>query len=114
MGEFVAAAFILMFIFGLLTFGVYFLLGFFVSGLRDTKLALGLLAFAGSGATGFAATWRFMVLSARTEAQTDATPVPPPGEALDDLTSEERSFRDRTGYLPMQSNEGTDRWGPLR
>lgn len=112
MGDFVAAVFLLMFIFGILTFMVYFILGFFVEDLRDPKLALGLLTFAASGATGFGATWRFMVVAARNGLADENRP--PPDPPAGGHSSDEDRFREENGYWPMQDNRGDERWGPLR
>ncbi len=107
MGDLVAAVFLLMFCFGLLTFVAVVGMSFFVVGV-DGKIALGLLTFATSGAMGFAATWRFMVLS-KTKDETTA----PAADELGDggPRSAEREFHDRFGYWPMSTHEDrSSRW----
>lgn len=111
MGDLVAVVFLLMFCFGLLTFVVVVGISLIAEKV-DGKIALGLLTFAASGATGFAATWRFMVLSRKREEETapssdELGDSGPPGS-----TSDERDFHNRHGYWPMSSNKDRPgRWG---
>lgn len=105
MGEAVAAVFLLMFIFGLLTFLVMVGVSFFIPTV-DGKIAIGLLTFASAGATGFAATWRFMVLAQERELEHEV-----PEGFTGARTGEEQDFFDRHGYWPMVSDkERPGRW----
>lgn len=113
MGDLVAVVFLLMFCFGLLTFLVMLVASLFIERVLDGKIALGLLTFAASGATGFAATWRFMVLSKDREEE-GTRPANELGDGgPTDPTQGERDFRDQHGYWPMSSDRGQEgRWEP--
>jgi hypothetical protein len=106
MGELVAALFALMAVFGMLSFFVVLIAGVVDPSRANPTVATALLTFTGSSAAGFAATWRYIVSVA------SKTPEPPPSSGSGgqcNLTSEEKHFRDTTGYLPMVQR---DRWRP--
>lgn len=108
MGEVVAALFLLMFIFGLSSFAFILCVSFFTPRI-DAKVSLALLGFAASGATGFAATWRFMVLSKQRE-----TPIPGEALSIPNAAKEENDFFDQHGYFPMKHeprDRGSGKWG---